>query len=62
MDGIGKQGCDFAITKSGYATTNARDEEGELAVLASKSNELIYLGLNSAHAALHGGNSIRAPG
>ena len=58
IDGTRKQGRDFPWRKASDAATDARDQEGHFGMLLGEIDELIDIGLDSVHAALHRGDGI----
>ncbi len=53
VDGGGKQWRNLCIGEARDAATDARDQEGQLGMLLGKSDELINVGLDGVHTALH---------
>ena len=53
IDGTGKQRRDFPWPEACDAAADARDQEGQLGMTVSESDELFHIGQDGVHAALH---------
>ena len=49
----GKQGCYLFIGKTGYTAADACNKEDQFGILLRIADEIIHVGTNSLHAALH---------
>ena len=58
LDGIGKQRRDFFNSEASDAAAYFGDQEGHFGVLLGEGNELVHVGSDGVHAALHGGYGI----
>ena len=58
---LGKERRDLVICKSGYAASDAGDQERQFGMLLGKIDKLIHVGTDGLHTALHGWNGVALP-
>ena len=58
VDRLGEERGDVSVPEAGDAAANAGDVEEELQVLLRECDEIVHVGLDGFHAALHGGDGV----
>ena len=58
VDRAGEQRGDFAGGEAGDAAADAGHKEGQLGMTVGETDEVIHVGFDGVHTALHGGDGI----